>query len=62
MVPNRDSKIDLQEASQIMKKYFVDPKATIINFSIPLSDIDKNKAFALTFIDFYGNESKENHH
>ena len=55
----RDSKIDLQEASQIMKKYFVDPKATIINFSIPLSDIDKNKAFALTFIDFYGNESKE---
>jgi uncharacterized lipoprotein YddW (UPF0748 family) len=55
----RDSKLNINESEHIIKKYFVDPKSTIINFSIPLSDLDKNKAFAFTFIDFYGNESKE---
>ena len=55
----RDSKIDILEANQIKKKYFVNPQSEVINFSIPLSEIKNNKAFALTFIDFYGNESKE---
>lgn len=55
----RDSKINLEDASQIMIKYFVDPNSELINFSIPLSNLEKNKAFALTFIDFFGNESKE---
>lgn len=55
----RDSKIDIQEAHQIMKKHFVDLKSNEIKFSISLHEIDNNKAFALTFVDIYGNESNE---
>jgi uncharacterized lipoprotein YddW (UPF0748 family) len=55
----KDAKIDINKPEQIIEKYFIDPKSTVINFSIPLIAIDENKSFAFSFIDFYGNESKE---
>lgn len=55
----RDSKIDTNNPEQIISKYYVDPKSNQIQFSIPVIDQPENKAFAFTFIDFYGNESKE---
>jgi uncharacterized lipoprotein YddW (UPF0748 family) len=54
-----DSKLDLNNPSQIIDKIAVTQKSDAINISIPLSKLEKTKAFALTFIDYYGNESKE---
>ncbi|MGL2993474.1 glycoside hydrolase family 10 protein [Flavobacterium sp. TSSA_36] len=54
-----DSKIDSNKPQQILKKQFVAPKTESIQINIPCNNLIKINTFAITFIDLYGNESKE---
>lgn len=55
----KESKINIEDASQIIKKQFIDPNTNIIYFKIPKKELHRNKVSAFTFIDRNGNESKE---
>lgn len=51
------SKLDHNDASQIMEKIFINAKSDSIAFEISKSKLYEFNKVALTFIDYYGNES-----
>ena len=52
------AKLDLNDPSQIIDKIAFKEKKDTISIVIPKNSEDKNTTYAVTFIDFYGNESK----
>lgn len=52
------AKIDLSNPSQIIDKIAFKEKKDTISIVIPKNNLDKNNTYALSFIDFYGNESR----
>jgi hypothetical protein len=52
------AKIDLSDPSQIIDKIAFKEKKDTISIVIPKNNLDKNNTYALSFIDFYGNESR----
>ena len=54
---NKDSKIDVNNPSQIIDKINLATKSDTILINIPMKNGDENSTCALTFVDFYGNES-----
>lgn len=53
----KTSKIDVNNPSQIIEKITLIEKGDSINVCVPTKKPDENSACAVTFIDFYGNES-----
>ncbi|MGO4820559.1 MULTISPECIES: glycoside hydrolase family 10 protein [unclassified Flavobacterium] len=53
-----DAKIDISNPSQIIDKIAFKEKKDSISIVIKKNNLEKNSRYALTFIDFYGNESK----
>ncbi|MBA4320660.1 MAG: glycosyl hydrolase [Flavobacterium sp.] len=54
---DKHSKIDVNNPSQIIDKITLAAKSDIILVNIPIKKEDENSALALTFVDFFGNES-----
>lgn len=54
---NKDSKIDVNNPSQIIDKINLATKSETILINIPMKNGEENSTCALTFVDFYGNES-----
>ena len=54
---NKDSKIDVNNPSQIIDKINLATKSDTILINIPIKNGEENSTCALTFVDFYGNES-----
>ncbi len=54
----KTSKIDLNNPSQIIEKIPLTEKCENIKVCIPTKKPDENSACAITFVDFYGNESE----
>lgn len=52
-----NSKIDVNDPSQILDKIAFKDNVDTVEVAIPTYKLDKNKTCAITFIDFYGNES-----
>ncbi len=52
-----DSEININDASQIIDKYFVKEIDSLIEVNIPIKNILEKYKYAITFIDMYGNES-----
>lgn len=52
------SKIDVNNPSQIIDKIAFKEKSDNIKLRIPLNKLEKNSICAITFVDFYGNESE----
>ncbi len=52
-----DSEININDASQIIDKYFVKEIDGFMQFEIPNKNVLENNKYAITFIDLYGNES-----
>lgn len=52
------SKLDLNDPSQIIDKIAIQERKDTISVVIPKNPVNKNSTYALSFIDFYGNESK----
>lgn len=55
---NATTTIDINDPSQIIEKIPFQEKSNAIEVIIPTSKLDKNNSCAITFIDFYGNESQ----
>ena len=53
-----NTKIDVNDASQIIDKIAFQENNNTIEIVIPAYKLDKNTTCAITFIDFYGNESE----
>jgi len=53
-----NSKIDVNDPSQIIDKVAFKENIDTVAVVIPNNKLDKNKCCAITFIDFYGNESE----
>lgn len=53
----KDSKININNPSQIIEKVCLNEKCDTITVNIPNGKLDKNDNCAITFIDYYGNES-----
>ena len=53
----KTSKIDVNNPSQIIEKINLTEKSDSIKVCVPMKKSDENSACAITFIDFYGNES-----
>ena len=53
-----DSRININDASQIIDKFFVKEIDGLLQIDIPIKNIEENKKYEITFIDLYGNESK----
>ena len=53
-----NSKIDVNDPSQIIDKIAFKDNIDTVEVVIPTYKLDKNKTCAITFIDFYGNESQ----
>lgn len=53
----KTSKIDINDASQIIDKVAVKEINNTIRIAIPTNKVIKNYIYAITFIDLYGNES-----
>ena len=51
-------KIDVNNPSQIIDKITLAEKCDTFNVTIPIKKADENNTCAITFIDFYGNESE----
>jgi hypothetical protein len=51
------SKIDINNPSQIIEKITLAAKSDSILVTIPIKKPDENNTCAITFVDFYGNES-----
>lgn len=51
--------IDSEDPSHIVDKFFVRKNNNHLSIRVPIAAIEKKSNFALSFIDFYGNESKE---
>jgi hypothetical protein len=54
----KTSKIDINNPSQIIEKITIPEKNETITINLPIKKRDENSACAVTFIDFYGNESE----
>ena len=54
----KTSKIDVNNPSQIIDKITLAEKCDSFNVTIPIKKADENNTCAITFIDFYGNESE----
>jgi hypothetical protein len=54
---HKHSKIDVNNPSQIIDKINLSTKSDTILVSIPMKNGEENGACALTFVDYYGNES-----
>jgi len=54
---NKHSKIDVNNPSQIIDKINLTAKSDTILVNIPTKNGEENSTCALTFVDFYGNES-----
>ncbi len=52
-----DSEININDASQIIDKYFVKEIDGFMQIEIPNKNVLENNKYAITFIDLYGNES-----
>ncbi|MBP2281759.1 uncharacterized lipoprotein YddW (UPF0748 family) [Flavobacterium sp. CG_23.5] len=52
-----DTKINVNDPSQIIEKIAFKDKNNALDIKIPTLKLDKNNNCAITFIDFYGNES-----
>ena len=57
---DKNSAINIADASQIIDKFYVKQFIDYIQISIPQSYISNDKKYVLTFIDLYGNESDYN--
>ncbi|MFV5697731.1 glycoside hydrolase family 10 protein [Flavobacterium sp. ZT3R17] len=55
---NATTKIDINDPSQIIEKIPFQEKSNAVEVIIPTCKLDKNNSCAITFIDFYGNESE----
>lgn len=51
------SKIDVNDPSQIIEKINLTEKSNVIKICVPMKKSDESNTCAITFIDFYGNES-----
>ena len=51
------SKIDVNDPSQIVEKINLTEKSNVIKICVPMKKSDESNTCAITFIDFYGNES-----
>ena len=51
-------KIDINDATQISNKIAYKQNSDIVEVVIPTNKLDKNATYAITFIDYYGNESE----
>ena len=54
---DKHSKIDVNNPSQIIDKITLETKPDTIFVNIPIISGEENNTCALTFVDFYGNES-----
>jgi len=54
----KTSKIDVNNPSQIIDKITLAEKCDTFNVTIPVKKEDENNTCAVTFVDFYGNESE----
>ena len=52
-----DSEININDASQIINKFFVKEIDGFMQIEIPFKNVVENNKYAITFIDLYGNES-----
>ena len=57
---DKNSAINIADASQIIDKFYVKQFIDYVQISIPQSYISNDKKYVLTFIDLYGNESDFN--
>ena len=55
---NSTTTIDVNDPSQIIDKIPFQEKSNAVEIIIPTCKLDKNNSCAITFIDFYGNESQ----
>jgi uncharacterized lipoprotein YddW (UPF0748 family) len=53
-----DAEVDMNDPSQIIDKVPFNEKSDTVEIVIPTCKLDKNNNCAITFIDFYGNESE----
>ena len=53
-----NSNIDIKDASQIVDKVAYRLNSDTVEVIIPAYQVDKNTKYAITFIDYYGNESE----
>ena len=51
--------IDSEDPSHIIDKFYVQKNNNRLSIRIPLTAIENKSNFALSYIDYYGNESKE---
>jgi hypothetical protein len=54
----KTSKIDVNNPSQIIDKITLAEKCDSFKVTIPIKKADENNSCAITFIDYYGNESE----
>ena len=52
-----DSEININDASQIIDKFFVKEINGLLQIDIPAKNIIESNKYAITFIDLFGNES-----
>ena len=54
-----NSIIDSDDPSQIIDRFFVHKNNNRLSIRVPIATIENKTNFALSYIDYYGNESKE---
>jgi hypothetical protein len=55
----KNTTLDCNDTSQIVDRYVLSKNNNRLSFRIPITKLEGKANFAFTFIDFYGNESKE---